>query len=184
MMKCEKAQRMISAYIDSELLEKDIADLWAHMDSCQLCMTDYKGLKKIQEAIPAEEVNPSSYFKMNFWKRVEKEKERANIFYRKLIFLPAYAAAGLVLMITFFSSTLLYAYKSTIKDSSVHKEIVMAYVEEGVLTASLTPMSCARLFERGIGCIEKACAKKCENQTKEMGCGQCGKKCLKDGRRE
>ncbi|MFH1958021.1 MAG: zf-HC2 domain-containing protein [bacterium] len=177
-MKCKKAKKLMSLYLDAELPGSLLPDLKEHLNSCSLCRADYEFFRNLEGMLPETGVNPSVYFKRGFWDKVKKEEERKLKFFGRLVFAPAYAAVSLFLMITFFSGSVLYAYKSKIKDSSIHRELVSCYIKEGVLGASLTPLCFMKFLSRGEKCIRRACCltgKDCRSES-------CDEKCCKPGR--
>lgn len=175
-MKCKKGKKLMSIYLDGELSGSLLTDLKGHLNSCSLCRADYEFFRNLKGMLPEADINPSVYFKRGFWNKVKNEEERKLKFFGRLVFVPAYAAAVLFLMITFFSGSILYAYKSKIKDSSVDRELLACYIEEGILSAGLTPVACIRFLKRGNACIKSACDMLgCGNHKKGEKCSKCDK---------
>lgn len=77
-MNCNKAQEMISLYIDNKLSSQSVNELKKHFTECSKCQQDYLTLKKIKTILsntPKQEV--SSDFTASVMKRIKsKETEK------------------------------------------------------------------------------------------------------------
>lgn len=59
-MNCNKAQELISLYIDNKLSSQEITELNVHLEKCEKCKQDYTALKNIKNILantPKKEVS-------------------------------------------------------------------------------------------------------------------------------
>ena len=78
-MNCNKAQELISLYLDDKLSSQSISELKKHFTECSKCQQDYLTLKKIKGILantPKQEVSPDfTTSVMNKIKNKEQEKQ-------------------------------------------------------------------------------------------------------------
>lgn len=78
-MNCNKAQELISLYLDDKLSSQSVSELKKHFTECSKCQQDYITLKKIKGILantPKQEVRPDfTASVMNKIKNKEQEKQ-------------------------------------------------------------------------------------------------------------
>jgi len=79
-MKCSKARKMISDYVDDNLEARKKSNLEKHIEGCPGCQEVLKDLKKIAEgAKELEDLSPSDHTWLNIEARLAKEAQTVQI---------------------------------------------------------------------------------------------------------
>ena len=73
-MTCETIRKELVAYRDGELLERDRAQIAAHLSTCAACAREEARLARVSQLLTnLERVTPSPDFAATFWRRLEQE---------------------------------------------------------------------------------------------------------------
>jgi len=73
-MTCETIRKELVAYRDGELLERDRAQIAAHLSTCAACTREEARLARVSQLLTnLERVTPSPDFAATFWRRLEQE---------------------------------------------------------------------------------------------------------------
>ena len=73
-MTCETIRKELVAYRDGELLERDRAQIAAHLSTCAACAREEARLVRVSQLLTTlERVTPSPDFAATFWRRLEQE---------------------------------------------------------------------------------------------------------------
>ena len=73
-MTCETIRKELVAYRDGELLERDRAQIAAHLSTCAACAREEARLARVSQLLTTlERVTPSPDFAATFWRRLEQE---------------------------------------------------------------------------------------------------------------
>lgn len=162
-MKCKKTKKLISILIDDELDEKRKSCLNKHLKNCCECRKESDIFIKMGKSISNEKMKVPVDFRARVWSKIEDYESTCSQKYRKLVLLPLYAAALLLLMIIGATSSLVYAYKLNIKDSATDKILLTNYIKECVLSINFTPRCYQRFLSKAMDCIhETSCKTGCE----------------------
>ncbi|MCK4262210.1 zf-HC2 domain-containing protein [bacterium] len=93
-MRCSEVRKNLSAFLDGEMDEKEQLEIKAHLKDCSSCSREGELLRGSWEVLSEwKDIEPSSYFKTNFWRRVREQEsiKRKPIFHPQLF--PRWAAA-------------------------------------------------------------------------------------------
>lgn len=105
-------EKLLSAFMDGELSEKEVQHVTAHLESCAACRDQLAQLSAADDLIQGlETIEPSADFDRTFWSKVDKlEARRQNRWWMGFLrpnWRPALAtglAAGLVVGVYFFTN--------------------------------------------------------------------------------
>ncbi len=114
-MKCSKAKKLISEYIDGELNEKKASSLKAHIEVCPECQKFLKDLQKItDQAKDLEDISPSGKTWFRIQARLSEERQETRVpgwgqRRRILLFPPAlrYAVSVAFLLLVVFGAVII-----------------------------------------------------------------------------
>lgn len=98
-MKCSKAHKLISPYIDGELPERDKKTLEDHMNICDMCRADFEEIKKLHNLFASADTFKAPYgFQTKVMANITPDKIR--VISRIPIFARLVEAVAIVLFIT------------------------------------------------------------------------------------
>ncbi len=87
-MTCETIRKELVAYRDGELLERDRAQIAAHLSTCAACAREEARLARVSQLLTnLERVTPSPDFAATFWRRLEQEGQVERESWFALVFL-------------------------------------------------------------------------------------------------
>jgi len=80
-MECKRAKRKLSAYLDSELSDREMLEIEEHLKDCVSCMQEKKSilasLNLIDKSIPA--IEPSPYFWTKLKHQILQREEKKSL---------------------------------------------------------------------------------------------------------
>jgi len=119
-MDCSEIIKLIPIYLDGGLAADEHQRVQSHLDTCAECRREARAIQSAWEMIgELDDIQPDPNFQTRFWSRVANQTSwqekffsdiKALFFNRRLV--PALAAAGLVLCVSFVAT---YKYLQTSK---------------------------------------------------------------------
>ncbi len=111
-MDCSEIKKLIPVFLDGELESDEHRRVQSHLDTCAECSREARAIQSAWEMVgELDDIQPDPNFKNRFWARVAQQTSwqekffndiRALFLNRRLI--PALAAAGLILCVTFVAT--------------------------------------------------------------------------------
>lgn len=107
-MNCEKAKKMLSAYVDGQPKDKQIIEM--HLRECEGCRSEFNVYSRQKEYLrQLKAVEPSPYFRANFWRKVrdmEYNAVRNRISEKMIRWMPLPVFCSLIIFIFLIFSVL------------------------------------------------------------------------------
>jgi predicted anti-sigma-YlaC factor YlaD len=105
-MKCAKAKKKISVYLDGELKEDEKQELLTHLEICDDCRKEKEMLSSLLTTFEVpKEIEPPPYLFLKVKQEIEKQETKKFLFFPSLRwFRPITVGLGLIVM--FFLSSL------------------------------------------------------------------------------
>lgn len=176
-MKCNKAKRKLSAYLDNELKEKERYLISEHLKICENCKKELAVFSQQDNFIAElETIEPSLNFKPNFWQKIgdaehSARKPLGNDIAEKILrwWLPAPVFCSFVIFIfLIFSVVSPFLYGQDIKTN----EKIVQLVKKVCLPSNQQKIFSPLNFT---GFCDEYCrilCEHCENKTGSIGCGR------------
>jgi len=103
-MRCQKAKKMISLYIDSEMRGVAAEDLLVHINACAKCRKEMEFMSKTMKNLPVSQtLRVSPYFFAGVREKIIQGKKESPVFF-PLNLKPAFLGISLFSIIIIFSA--------------------------------------------------------------------------------
>ena len=102
-MRCAKAKRKISLYLEGELEENERKELLSHLDICVNCSEEMKSLSFMLSLIEKpKEIQPSPYFILKVKQKIKEQETRGPLLFPSLRWMlkPLTVCLGLMVMLS------------------------------------------------------------------------------------
>ena len=141
-MRCSKARKQLSAYLDGELQARRAAEVRAHLQSCERCTREAEQVRTVWRLLDhAEELEPSRHFATRFWQRVRRAPAGQSAAPRQARrrFLPRWASALTAAAVALIALSLYVAHMSRPSDRDVIRNLKVIEQLEAVRKLNLEP---------------------------------------------
>jgi anti-sigma-K factor RskA len=108
-MDCREIQKLVPVFLDGELEPSQQQRVETHLQTCAECRKEVQAVQKTWEMLgELDDIQPAPNYEARFWARISEQApwhEKALNELRELFvnrrFIPALAAAGVILLVTF-----------------------------------------------------------------------------------